>query len=45
VVAAACVVPEHVEISGMDDSKKLSTQQREAIYQQLISHPDVLWAT
>lgn len=44
-MAAACVVPGHVEISGMDDSKKLSAQQREAIYQQLISHPDVLWAT
>lgn len=44
VVAAACVVPEHVDIAGMDDSKKLSAQQREALYAQLTGHPDVLWA-
>lgn len=43
-MAAACVVPEHVDIAGMDDSKKLSAQQREALYAQLTGHPDVLWA-
>ncbi|PRW34053.1 Ribonuclease HII [Chlorella sorokiniana] len=44
VVAAACVVPAHVEISGIDDSKKLSAEQREALYEQLTTHPEVLWA-
>lgn len=44
VVAAACVLPAHVMIEGIDDSKKLSAQQREAIYEKLTSHPDVLWA-
>ena len=43
-MAAACVVPEHVTIEGIDDSKKLSHEQREAIYAQLTAHPDVLWA-
>lgn len=43
-MAAACVVPEHVEISGINDSKKMSPAQRDAIYLQLTSHPDVLWA-
>ncbi len=75
-MAAACVVPAHVEISGIDDSKvrfspeesqsggeptsrsvvhvhacrlllmlqKLSAEQREALYEQLTTHPEVLWA-
>ncbi|PSC70258.1 ribonuclease HII [Micractinium conductrix] len=44
VVAAACVVPPHVSIVGIDDSKKLSAEQREALYEQLTGHPDILWA-
>ncbi|KAL4436728.1 hypothetical protein ABPG75_003867 [Micractinium tetrahymenae] len=44
VVAAACIVPPHVEIAGVDDSKKLTAEAREAIYEQLTTHPDVKWA-
>jgi ribonuclease HII len=44
VVAAACIVPEHVEIPGLDDSKKLGAEQRAALYEQLTSHADVSWA-
>ena len=43
-MAAACIVPEHVAISGIDDSKKLSAQQRDALYDQLTTHPEILWA-
>eukprot|EP00887_Chlorella_sp_A99_P006664 scaffold3.g6664.t1 len=42
VVAAACVIPEHVTIPGIDDSKKITTEERrEAVYAELTSHPDV----
>lgn len=43
-MAAACVLPAHVSIEGLDDSKKLSEERREALYAQLTSHPDVQWA-
>lgn len=45
VVAAACIIPAHVQISGIDDSKKLSAEQREHVYANLTTHPDVRWAT
>eukprot|EP01025_Chloroclados_australasicus_P068277 TRINITY_DN9475_c0_g1_i2.p1 TRINITY_DN9475_c0_g1~~TRINITY_DN9475_c0_g1_i2.p1 ORF type:complete len:434 (+),score=48.91 TRINITY_DN9475_c0_g1_i2:146-1447(+) len=44
VVAAACYVPLHVEIEGIQDSKKISEKQREEIYEVLISHPQVQYA-
>ncbi|KAL4435166.1 hypothetical protein ABPG77_001848 [Micractinium sp. CCAP 211/92] len=44
VVAAACIVPAHVEIAGIDDSKKMTAEAREAVYEQLTTHPDVKWA-
>lgn len=44
VVAAACIVPEHVTVPGVDDSKKMSARQREEAYAALTSHPDVIWA-
>jgi ribonuclease HII len=44
VVAAACAVPPHVHIEGVNDSKRLSEAQRERAYEQLTSHPDVIWA-
>ena len=44
VVAAACVIPEHVHIPGVADSKKLSEAQRDAVYEQLCAHPDVQFA-
>lgn len=41
VVAAACVVPLDVLIPGVNDSKKLSAEQRDACFKLLVSHPQV----
>ncbi len=38
------MVPKHVHIAGIDDSKKVSAAQREAAYELLTSHPEVVWA-
>ena len=32
VYAAACILPEGLEIEGLNDSKKLSEKKREALY-------------
>ena len=45
VVAAACVLPAHVQIPGIGDSKALTAERREALYEQLMAHPDVDCAT
>eukprot|EP00976_Prorocentrum_cordatum_P080294 1183917-Prorocentrum_minimum.AAC.5 len=42
VVAAACVVPEGIEIPGVNDSKQLTEAQREEIYEFLIAHPQAV---
>ncbi|TYZ61420.1 hypothetical protein PybrP1_002970 [[Pythium] brassicae (nom. inval.)] len=44
VVAAACHVPLDVLLEGVHDSKKLNEAQREALYEQLTTHPRVQWA-
>lgn len=44
VVAAACILPEKFFIKGINDSKKISEQVRERIYDKLITHKDVLYA-
>ncbi|DAZ93215.1 TPA: hypothetical protein N0F65_001567 [Lagenidium giganteum] len=44
VVAAACYVPLNVTIEGVHDSKKLNEEQREALYEKLVNHPDVEYA-
>lgn len=41
VVAAACVLPEGVEIEGIDDSKKLSPSQRLQFFQQILALADI----
>ena len=41
VVAGACIIPSHVRIPGIDDSKKLTAAKREAIYTRLMEHPEV----
>lgn len=41
VVAAACILPYGMEVPGVNDSKKLTPVQREAIYDTLINHPEV----
>lgn len=35
VVAAACIIPEGVFFGGIDDSKKLSAQEREILFEQI----------
>ena len=43
VVAAACVLPAGglEGVDGIDDSKRLSEKRREALYEQLVRHPQV----
>ncbi|MGH2638203.1 MAG: ribonuclease HII [Rhabdochlamydiaceae bacterium] len=41
VVAAACTLPEDFFIDKIDDSKRLSPEQREKIFSILMTHPDV----
>ena len=43
-VAAACSIPLDVTIDGIDDSKELNEQQREAVYDLLVTNPRVSWA-
>ena len=45
VVAGACIIPAHVQIEGIKDSKKMTALQREAIYNELTNHPEVLCST
>ena len=44
VVAAACVLPQHVTVAGVNDSKQLSAEEREELYEEITSHPDIIWA-
>ena len=44
VVAAACYIPPHVHIAGINDSKQVKEEQREELYTLLTSHPDILYA-
>jgi ribonuclease HII len=41
IVAAACVVPEHVVIEGMYGADKLTGPQRQALYDALTATPGV----
>jgi ribonuclease HII len=43
VVAAACIIPEHLLIPEIDDSKKLTPAKRNSLYQKLTSHPNILY--
>jgi ribonuclease HII len=43
VVAAACYIPADVWICGVDDSKKLSPEKRQEIYDQLTTHAGILY--
>jgi hypothetical protein len=44
VVAAAAVLPEGLDFAGLNDSKQMTEEGREELFEQLTSHPDVLWA-
>lgn len=41
VVAAACILPDDLLIEGINDSKKLLPSQRFAIFQRILSIPDI----
>ncbi len=43
VFAAACIIPQGLFFHGINDSKKLSAEQREDLFGSLISHPDVIY--
>ena len=45
VVAAAVVMAPHVDIPGIGDSKALTAERREAVYEALMAHPSVDCAT
>ena len=44
VVAAACIIPEGIYLPGINDSKKLTSEQRERLYDLLKSNPEILSA-
>ena len=44
VYAAACIIPEGLVFPGIDDSKQLSAEQREHLFERLTTHPDVQYA-
>jgi ribonuclease HII len=43
VVAAACILPNGFKLRGINDSKKLTFDQRYSLYQELILHPDICY--
>lgn len=46
VVAAACILPKAGTdiIEGINDSKQLSAEERDSLYEQITTHPEVIWA-
>lgn len=44
VVAAACIVTDDVDIAAIADSKTITEENRELIYEELIAHPGVTYA-
>jgi ribonuclease HII len=43
VVAAACILPEDVFFANLNDSKQLSAEEREILFQEIISCPHLLY--
>ncbi len=44
VVAAACILPKGLVIDGVDDSKKLTLEQRERFFQFLTQDPEIFYS-
>ena len=45
VVAGACVMPAHIDIAGIRDSKLMTAEQREQVFELLMAHPEIICAT
>ncbi|MCH9631107.1 MAG: Ribonuclease HII [Chlamydiia bacterium] len=45
VVAAACYVPQGIEIEGALDSKQLEPSKRSQVFEYIKNHPDIMYAT
>ncbi|MDX1679429.1 MAG: ribonuclease HII [Akkermansiaceae bacterium] len=45
VVAAAVILPKRFKCEGLNDSKKLSANKREQLYQRICGNPEVIWAS
>lgn len=43
VVAAACILPKNFMLPGINDSKQLTPEKRDTLYQALTTHPDVIY--
>lgn len=43
VFAAACIIPQGVVFPGVDDSKRLNERQREKLFAEITSHPEVIY--
>jgi ribonuclease HIII len=49
VVAAACIIPPSVDIKNsalnkINDSKQLTEEEREELYELITAHPEIIWA-
>lgn len=44
VYAAACIIPDGIFFRGIDDSKKLTPEERSVLYDALTTHPDITFA-
>lgn len=44
VVAAACWMDPKLKFAGVNDSKKLTEAKRERLYEEITSHPEVVWS-
>lgn len=44
VVAACCIIGPNVDIKGIHDSKKLTEEEREILFEKITNHPDITYA-
>ena len=45
VVAGAVILPANFDCPGLNDSKKLSAKKRDALYDIIVNHPGLIWAS
>jgi ribonuclease HII len=44
VVAAACILPEGLYLEGVNDSKKLTSDQRQQLFDKITAHPEIVFS-